>query len=1228
MGTGSSAILARVFTAMLVLAAVNSFAAAGVAEDIWLPSEKRFWRGDYRGALEEMARAAVRENDPAMIEYGVFRMAETVRYPELVPAGIHACKRLLSENGAVDRNEALRARVRLLQAWLSLRNGDTAAAEEISDGLGFVKDYRVIGPFDSHTATLPDSGPAPGKGDGVGSPVPGKLYPVRWFDARADRMSILDPGERNLDAADVVYFIAADFTTRADETRVFHIGKTGQTQIWIDDKPVFKSVTRHRFAHDQYRVAVRCAPGVHRLLVRLGDSLTDGVKFSLRHVALDDTGSKSPPGTRPETGVPWFSALRELSARAGEGGPDAAFRAGYLMYAAGLDSEETGEALSLFQSALDSDSYGRVARYYLALSRDDEEKRETLLRQAAEGDRTALLPLVKLAEARIGNGFFHETPPLIKRIRGINPSCPAALELESLYFIERGWYDEALKCATSLIESGFPSSGRAVRARVLNLRRSYRSASDEYGILCDMDRYNRSHVKALADSFERSGENGMAIAALEGGVHLFPCDAELRRKLAGAVRTHGGPRAALPYLTAALALAPDDSGILFDIGTLYYRAGEVDSGLRYMKEALLRNPENFRMKEYIDAIERTPDPLARYRATLVPAILDDAGRYPDEAAVVILDECVMNISADGSYEKTVRRVFQINAESAIRDFSTQYIVFNPATDRVEDVRCTVTRGGEVVESAESYVRSLSDPDSRMYYDVQARVLAVPSLGKGSLVDLSYRVRSGEARLYRGYVGERIMAGGRYRTLLSNIVISRPEGMRLHVRLKGITNDRLSVERQGDRRIYRLALSNVRPYSDEVAMPHQSEIIPSLIVSSHGTWEEAARWYASLMRGRARMSAEMHKDLSGIIGSRDDDPEKMRKIFNHVNSSIRYVGFELGLGGLQPRNADLTYATRMGDCKDLTLVLISMLRKAGIDARMALVRTRERGELDRSIPFIGQFNHAICYVNLAGGVFLDATAKMAGCRELPTEDRNIQALVIDDGGHAFMNTNAGFYHANTDEVITEVKIDAKGGAAFTRKLTKGGAFARSVRLELLDESEKLRGIASYWNSKYTGTSVAGLSVHQAGTEGPVVYSYSGSIPSFLPTAGEYAAISPFIVSSDYYREYGMMKTRVFPVRISGGWTSDTIVRFSIPEGWDVAVLPRAEQRVHSRFVARFDYGIKGSGEIEVRSSFFFRDSSIDPREYDEFRDFLIFIHRKENERILLRSVKDGRSRADH
>ncbi len=84
-----------------------------------------------------------------------------------------------------------------------------------------------------------------GKEAGVGSPVPGKLYPVRWFDARADRMSILDPG-RETRTRRTSCILSRRILQHAPMNRVFHIGKTGQTQIWIDDKPVFKSVTRHR----------------------------------------------------------------------------------------------------------------------------------------------------------------------------------------------------------------------------------------------------------------------------------------------------------------------------------------------------------------------------------------------------------------------------------------------------------------------------------------------------------------------------------------------------------------------------------------------------------------------------------------------------------------------------------------------------------------------------------------------------------------------------------------------------------------------------------------------------------------------------------------------------------------------------------------------------------------------------------------------------------------------
>jgi len=81
-----------------------------------------------------------------------------------------------------------------------------------------------------------------------------------------------------------------------------------------------------------------------------------------------------------------------------------------------------------------------------------------------------------------------------------------------------------------------------------------------------------------------------------------------------------------------------------------------------------------------------------------------------------------------------------------------------------------------------------------------------------------------------------------------------------------------------------------------------------------------------------------------------------------------------------------------------------------------------------------------------------------------------------------------------------------------------------------------------------------------------------------------------------------------------------VRFTIPRGWYIAVLPAAENRAHPGFSARFEYVRKGDSVFEARSSVVFVDSSISPEEYGVFRDFLIFIHRKENERIIIRKIE--------
>ena len=143
---------------------------------------------------------------------------------------------------------------------------------------------------------------------------------------------------------------------------------------------------------------------------------------------------------------------------------------------------------------------------------------------------------------------------------------------------------------------------------------------------------------------------------------------------------------------------------------------------------------------------------------------------------------------------------------------------------------------------------------------------------------------------------------------------------------------------------------------------------------------------------------MVRDLSAIIRPGDTPRERVRKIFNHVTRRIRYVGFELGIGGIRPRSAGETYESGMGDCKDITLVLVALLRAAGIDARIALVRTADRGRPDMNVPWVGAFNHAICYVNIDGGFFLDGTTNYRATRKCQISAETYQALVMDKQGY--------------------------------------------------------------------------------------------------------------------------------------------------------------------------------------------------------------------------------------
>ncbi len=191
---GARRILIAGITLAITLGWYARAGTAAISTKPFLPAEKLLWRGDYRGALAEVVREATGIDDPALLEYGLFVMAETLRYPEMIDDGIAACESLRTANAAFARHEDLGARLSILHSWLSLRAGDISTAEKALRKLGFIREFRMIGPFSVEGAKDFNANRRAAESHGVPSIHTGKLYPVRWFGARTNRLGILDVG--------------------------------------------------------------------------------------------------------------------------------------------------------------------------------------------------------------------------------------------------------------------------------------------------------------------------------------------------------------------------------------------------------------------------------------------------------------------------------------------------------------------------------------------------------------------------------------------------------------------------------------------------------------------------------------------------------------------------------------------------------------------------------------------------------------------------------------------------------------------------------------------------------------------------------------------------------------------------------------------------------------------------------------------------------------------------
>jgi cellulose synthase operon protein C len=578
---------------------------------------------------------------------------------------------------------------------------------------------------------------------------------------------------------------------------------------------------------------------------------------------------------------------------------------------------------------------------------------------------------------------------------------------------------------------------------------------------------------------------------------------------------------------------------------------------------------------------------------------------PEPTDLALADIRIQELLSSGQDRVHVQQIYFIGSDAAVDAHRVSSIRYSPGKEELRVVRARLWKqDGAVFDAQDLGDRDLADNDVSMYYDMRSHQLRFAGLERGDVVELEYSLTpSQRAAGSNGYFGELVLFAGRGPAQLKRYVLIAPAAQKIFVHAEKIAP--AVVGSRDATRTYVWEARSVAALPREPRSPGITEISPYVHVSTVGDWKQLGLWYADLVRPQFALDQTLESELARVIKAARNEREKIAAIQEFVLRSTHYVALEFGIYSYKPYPVAQIYARRFGDCKDKASLMIALLRAAGIEAEIALVRTRSLGDVASAPASIALFNHAIVYIPKYD-LWLDGTAEYAG-RELPLDDQGALALTVNLSGsaqlrHVPMSRAADNY---TRHVI-RASLSQAGEIQFTGSTVTRGEDAPGLRHDLAVRSQQLDMFRRELAEVFPTVQVDRVAVHGAEEfSSDVSVEFQGALNSFQQKR-EVSLRSSWMPRS-YVAALAAAGRRTQDLVLPSPWTTEEEIRLTLPEGAEVTFLP-PDQNISGSFGSLRLHYKKSAGEIIVQSHVEFEKVRVSAQEYAAFRQFCAQVER--------------------
>jgi hypothetical protein len=316
------------------------------------------------------------------------------------------------------------------------------------------------------------------------------------------------------------------------------------------------------------------------------------------------------------------------------------------------------------------------------------------------------------------------------------------------------------------------------------------------------------------------------------------------------------------------------------------------------------------------------------------------------------------------------------------------------------------------------------------------------------------------------------------------------------------------------------------------------------------------------------------------------------------------------------NLKKVYEEKIGNSADINLALLQLLKLLDFKANPVVLSTRENGILSPTGPNINKLNHVIVCVKVGEEeLLLDASEEYLPFNILPTKCFNMGGQMITPTYTKPIPLEA----TKMNRQITSYNLSLDDNLNLTGELLQMdydyAAFNFRKNFYSFNSEEEFLNDLTSTNS--------GLKIKKSELENlenlklPVTEKYEVKISNQITQFGDEYYLNPMICEQIKENPF-KINERKYPINFSCQKNKITLIKFSLPEGYEIVELPKPVKMTLPNNDCNFIYQlVANKNQITLKFSYSINKELFLPKEYPALKEFYNQIIAKQAQPIILK-----------